>query len=408
MTQGFAVMVLDKIQQLNDSIRERDEQQREFQERMLGAVRKLSKKVAEVQQTTPIAALQQGRATIGRRPRPSRSMASRIILEGGSSMSPRERQKAVLQEKLHLSRLQASCINIASFQGNDYKTMARLNPPLTDEDIKTYEESSTESYFAGRKFRIDFTRSWLYFPFNIEARDYFVQTLLRDFQGGSYKNLNIPARYINFDHIAAALDTYIEYCREIYRSIVKPPSKEKVERRKQRVRRNSRKNTMQSFVTRQAVLVDNGWDHHLRIFALLKAEDMSGDETDRDADNKKIHPPSFTIQEPRWSSVTFTEFRRKLDKWRHLDWQVPDENGAYKGGNGPRTRNSVGKIVNVRPPKGLYRNCYDENWLSTLKPHQYRSLRVIDEEYDFALPNPSDVEADHEGRRKRDDDAVME
>ncbi|KAI0323122.1 hypothetical protein GY45DRAFT_1212616, partial [Cubamyces sp. BRFM 1775] len=142
---------------------------------------------------------------------------------------------------------------------------------------------------------------------------------------------------------------------------------------------------LQSFVTREAVLVDNGWDRHLKLFSLLKAEDMSGDETDRDQNGKKIHPPSFTVEELRWPSDQYKTFMCKLDESRYDSWKSPTVGGGYRGGNGPRTRRRRGKFVDTPAPKGLYRNCYDQAWLRKLKQPHLRALHVIDEDYDFSL-----------------------
>lgn len=83
---------------------------------------------------------------------------------------------------------------LLGFKEKDYKTMARLNPPLTDAEIHEYEDNLEASYFAKRKFRVDFVKPWAGFPFNIEARDYFVRHLLRDFTGGGYRSSGVPAR----------------------------------------------------------------------------------------------------------------------------------------------------------------------------------------------------------------------
>ncbi|OSD01994.1 hypothetical protein PYCCODRAFT_1501532 [Trametes coccinea BRFM310] len=151
------------------------------------------------------------------------------------------------------------------------------------------------------------------------------------------------------------------------------------------MRRNSRKNTL--FVTRQEVLTKKGWNQHLGLFARLKAEYMSGDETDRDEEGKKIHPPSYTIAEAEWQSRKFKGLMRKLEDWHNEEWRNPTIDGDYKGGNGPRLRHRSGKIVSVPAPRGLWRNCYSKKWKAKLKPHQVQALEMIDDDYDFTLPS---------------------
>ncbi|KAI9069634.1 hypothetical protein FKP32DRAFT_1529136, partial [Trametes sanguinea] len=121
------------------------------------------------------------------------------------------------------------------------------------------------------------------------------------------------------------------------------------------------------------------------LFAHLRAEHMSGDETDRDEDQKKLHPPSYTVTEAEWQSKKHRRLMRKLEEWHNDDWQNPTIDGDYKGGNGPRLRNYSGKTVNVPAPKGLWRNCYSKRWIATLKPHQLKALGIVDTEYDFTL-----------------------
>ncbi|KAH9896048.1 hypothetical protein C8Q73DRAFT_628939, partial [Cubamyces lactineus] len=123
------------------------------------------------------------------------------------------------------------------------------------------------------------------------------------------------------------------------------------------------------------------------LFARLKAEHMSGDETDRDEGGKKIHPPSFTVTEAEWPSKKYKGLMRKLGQWQNEDWKNPTLDGDYKGGSGPRQRHYVGKIVSAPAPKGLWRNCYSKRWKAKLKPHQLRALEMVDEDYDFTLPD---------------------
>ncbi|KAJ2981474.1 hypothetical protein NUW54_g10870 [Trametes sanguinea] len=384
-SRQFAVVLLDKMQQLNNSILEREERNREFQERMLDSVKALNRKVTEVQYAAPAIAKHQAKASAARRERPSRGMAARVVLEPQTSsapMSPQEREKLLLREKRYLTKLQRVVRDhtktLLRFTGKDYKTMVDNNPPLTDEEIEAYRASSQPSYFAQHRFRVDFTKPWGGFDFNVEARDWFVQHLLRAFQGGSYSRANIPARYRTAEHIGAALDTYIETCRDEYRRITKPPDQATMDRRKERVRRNSRKNTL--YMSREEVLLKHDWTRHLELFAKLKPEFMSGDETDRDDDGRKLHPPSFTIVEPEWASIEYQ----------------PTVDGDYKGGNGPRVRNFKGKMVDSPAPKGLWRNCYNQAWVSKLKPHQLRSLSIVEEDYDFALPSEDEDSTEEE------------
>ncbi|KAL7279729.1 hypothetical protein ACG7TL_006136 [Trametes sanguinea] len=265
VSRDFAVMLLDKVQQINDSIAEREVQNREFQTLMLGSVHKLQQKVAEVHYVAPVIARCQAKF-YARRERPPRGMSLRIVLDesaaGSSTMSAQERAKLLLKEKQYLAKLQnvvrKHLQSLLEFKDKDYKTMAEQNPPLTDAEIEEYEDDPAPSYFASHKFRVDFVKRWSSFSFNVEARDYFVHHLTRAFSGGAYKSAGVPARYITHKHIGAALDTYMETCRSQYRKVATPPEQTVLDFRKARMRRNSRKNTL--FMTRQDILTKKGWD----------------------------------------------------------------------------------------------------------------------------------------------------
>ncbi|KAI0665329.1 hypothetical protein C8Q78DRAFT_942117, partial [Trametes maxima] len=120
-------------------------------------------------------------------------------------------------------------------------------------------------------------------------------------------------------------------------------------------------------------------DHHLKLFARIQAEDMSGAETERDGNGKRVLPLAFLIQDSAWMSDAYETFMRTLDDWRYSRW------ADLNVGNAPRTRKPQGKTVNGETPAGLWRNCYNPAWLASLKPHQIRALRIDEEPCDFTL-----------------------
>ncbi|KAH9894055.1 hypothetical protein C8Q73DRAFT_790647 [Cubamyces lactineus] len=411
MSHDFALTILDKVQVLAESIADRDEQHREYQQRMIGNVKKLSKTVAEIQRKAPIIARRQVKSAPARRQREPQGMLSRIVMdERSSSMSLEEKAALAEKEKAHLIKLQkvvrTHAAQLFGFKGKDYATMVQRNPPLTDAEIAKYERDTSSNYFTKNPFRFDFSRSPITFSFNVEARDHFIRHLQRSFQGGSYKKAAVPERYITDDHIGAAFDTYMETCREHYRRTVKPLSEEEAQRRQQRARMNSRKNTL--YVARESVLVSNDWTHHLDLFAKLDPEHMSGDETERDEQGRKVRPPAFIILDLPWASQEFRAFMRTLDDW-YYDKRYNE--AGQTGGNAPRTRKPrendaepPARPIKVKVPKGLHRNCYSKAYLRKLKPHELRALEIIDKDYDFTLPTlGAEAEQDEEGNESNED-----
>lgn len=148
-------------------------------------------------------------------------------------------------------------------------------------------------------------------------------------------------------------------------------------------------------MTREKVLLEHGWDHHFELFSLIKPQHMSDDETDRDEDGKRLLPAAFTIRDAQWMSDLYRTFMRTLDDWHYDKW-ANGVDGVETGGNAPRTHNSLGRVANPRAPSGLWRNCYNNAWLATLKPHQRHRLKIIDADYDFTLPTLGEEEGQGE------------
>ncbi len=94
----------------------------------------------------------------------------------------------------------------------------------------------------------------------------------------------------------------------------------------------------------------------------------------------------YHITEALWQSRSYKTFMRGIDSLRNAK-RTKDKTG----GNSPRLRVELRepRTVNSKAPKGLWRNCYDENWLKNLPPHEYNVLEIIDDLYEFNLdPRP--------------------
>ncbi|KAI0708437.1 hypothetical protein C8Q76DRAFT_593952, partial [Earliella scabrosa] len=131
-------------------------------------------------------------------------------------------------------------------------------------------------------------------------------------------------------------------------------------------------------------------DRHLALLSQLKPSHMSGDEAEVDSEDDSVkrqpHPRKYFIIGSAWQSKPLIEFFHTLDKW-HLEDFKNGVGDQLPGGNAPRERlpHPDGRIDNTVAPRGLWRNCYDPDWLATLKPHVREQLRIIDEDYDFTL-----------------------
>ncbi|TFK83037.1 hypothetical protein K466DRAFT_499232, partial [Polyporus arcularius HHB13444] len=134
---------------------------------------------------------------------------------------------------------------------------------------------------------------------------------------------------------------------------------------------------------RVCVIVEFGLNEHKILFVKLRPIHMSGDETDGPV---KTHPPTFRIVEARWQSLELKTFLRALDALYRETWAKPVGQRATSG-NPPRHRvEKAGRSEEGVAPVGLWRNCYDDTWLRSLRPHVRASLNIIDSDYKFTLP----------------------
>ncbi|RPD52091.1 hypothetical protein L227DRAFT_515363, partial [Lentinus tigrinus ALCF2SS1-6] len=129
---------------------------------------------------------------------------------------------------------------------------------------------------------------------------------------------------------------------------------------------------------------------HKILFEKLKPSHMSGDEPQFDSEDGEwqTYPRTFFIVEAAWQSKLLKDFLRTLDQWHIEDWRQ-SIGDRLPGGSPPRIRiaRANPKVRQSAAPKGLWKNCYDRKWFAKLKPHKQRELEVIDQDYDFRLPD---------------------
>ncbi len=124
---------------------------------------------------------------------------------------------------------------------------------------------------------------------------------------------------------------------------------------------------------------------------------------------------AYRIIESRWQSLVFKIFLRALDAKYRAAWEKPKPGKRAVGGNPPRTRISRadGRSEDGYAPPGLWRNCYDSDWLRSLEPYQRRALRIVNSDYDFDLTPELDEDedmgddeddVDAEGETEQDED----
>ncbi|OJT07710.1 hypothetical protein TRAPUB_1400 [Trametes pubescens] len=151
-------------------------------------------------------------------------------------------------------------------------------------------------------------------------------------------------------------------------------------------RHNYRKKAL--FDARLAVVLDRGLERHSVLFDRLTARDMSGDETETYGGQRTL-PATYQIVETRWQSKEFKTFMRTLDAMHRNDWETAQfgQRANARLGSPPRTRilRADDSAEDGYAPRGLWRNCYDQDWLHDLAPPFALDLGIIDTDYNFDL-----------------------
>ncbi len=313
----------------------------------------------------------------------------------------------------------------------DWEELVTKHLPLTKEQITHFRKPGVTIYdvFPDKKFHIDFVNHWADFSFNVAARDDFIESFLKATkEDGWYSNPRIPDRYLDDFHVGRALDTYMVTCRKEYRAITNPQDPNKVQERADQVAKNRRKDTVRTPTCTDAIsrsiasqLLDSRvlvcsrreWTQFEALWERLRAAHMSEDETDVDAKANKLHPPRWWIIKSTWQSRHLRKYFRKLDQHYRADWASPIRYGkkGKTGGNPPRLRlknkvNPKEKLGEV--PVGLWRNCYRKKFLRTLKPSELRRLRIVDEDFDFTLPEEPPTGGEDSSSESSDEHEVDE
>lgn len=141
----------------------------------------------------------------------------------------------------------------------------------------------------------------------------------------------------------------------------------------------------QLYASRVGTLGEAGLEHHVALFNRLRVRDMSDDESDDiTSPGRKI----YRITRAKWQSRVLRAFVRGLDA-KYLELRE-DASRSGRWWITPRIRvehPEASRPAQDPPPApiGLWRNCYDQDWLDSLSPSERAALQVEDEDYNFDL-----------------------
>ncbi|CDO75079.1 hypothetical protein BN946_scf185010.g4 [Trametes cinnabarina] len=264
----------------------------------------------------------------------------------------------------------------------DTTKLAERFPPLTDEEVESYKNGEGKVVCMPDRFRIDFKHPWKDFNFNAEARAVAIETFRAKAKGGAFNSDPLPDELLTKEAIGHAIDQYVMTLRRVYRKQVNPPTKEKVDASKRAAAKTTRQGTLYRS-RRFAIIRWRDLGRHSILFDKLSANNMSGDETDGE---KVKHSPVYRIILAEWQSPELRAFLWAIDARYIANWEEPTGSRRSKG-NAPRKRvlRPESRAEPGVAPRGLWRNCYNEEWLNKKQEWEIEALVIIPEDYDFTI-----------------------
>jgi len=122
---------------------------------------------------------------------------------------------------------------------------------------------------------------------------------------------------------------------------------------------------------------------HRQIFEYGGIASVSSDESELDSDGG-VTIKGYEVIKPVWRSKAFEKLHHDIDDDIKKSRYPTKRNHHHVPGNKPRVRIPSERInmVAIAPPY-LPRNCYDESWLTSLRPWELQELSIADWDYDF-------------------------
>jgi hypothetical protein len=266
-------------------------------------------------------------------------------------------------------------------------------PPLHEDELAAYNLRQEGCItISCENFRMDFTRDRS-IPFNLEAEfEFAINFRHRVLIDKWYSFPPIPDRFMTEEYIIFCLHNHVKYVREKYKEYVVDNSRNTYQKL-QLAARSSRKSRVswslisiyspiiiigpfKLFRDRCSVLSFNpSLANHSKLMRTMGVNGVSSDESDNEDDYIRVSPG--------WRSEQLAQFLWSLDEEiaRHRTAKVGQRR---RRGNKARRRVFSALVNNdTLGPPGLPRNCYDEDWLNNLRPHERRLIRLKDYDHVF-------------------------
>ncbi|KAI0655858.1 hypothetical protein C8Q70DRAFT_935983 [Cubamyces menziesii] len=179
----------------------------------------------------------------------------------------------------------------------------------------------------------------------------------------------------------SGISTSAALCQDLRKSTGSMGNPTNIEHnRKSTTTRAQRARKKSLFQARRAVVLSVGLDRHKILFDQLAALNMSGDETDHDTWHES--PVKYRIIESHWQSEDLKTFMRSLDEMycNNQSQCTTDANSLHT-----RIARVNARVEDGHAPRGLWRNCYNADWLRKLPSYKKHALKIKNADYDFDL-----------------------
>ncbi|TEB26923.1 hypothetical protein FA13DRAFT_1795171 [Coprinellus micaceus] len=257
-------------------------------------------------------------------------------------------------------------------------------PPIGAEELQKYESRDSACVVITREnFRFDFTlplsHSFNQDAIHVAARA-FRDSLTEAEYGRHHPDGPLPVSLLALDRVEESVFRHFKYLQTKYKDL----NVEQETRNSKRLKNiiGTRKTAL---VNGRVETIEDSPDLAVhRDLVLLAGRNSMSDE---EIDYEEIEGHRTTVLAkvtPEWRSEEFGELYQFVDLRRtEMKKSGFGKRRTTNGKNLLRIRKPGRKTAAHPPPPGLWRNCFDKNWLSKRRPWELAALKIVDEDYDF-------------------------
>ncbi|KAJ3507456.1 hypothetical protein NMY22_g16924 [Coprinellus aureogranulatus] len=278
-------------------------------------------------------------------------------------------------------------------EGDTERRLLERCPPLTEEELTAYENRERDCiHITPGSFRFDFTLPMAH-EFNKDAlyvaTHSFQKALKQGKYGRSDPNGPLPRSFMETKYLSASMHNHFKYLKIKYQTL-----QEEDKTRREALTKHARATRRGTLYNKRATTVMQ--DPRLAVHAVLIERAGRNSVSDEETDEEKVGGESIPILKkviPAWRSIEFGNLYQEIDEVAREMRSSSLGKRRKPSGVGPLLRSRKGgkKTEEHAPPAGLWRNCFDEDWLALKRGWELTALAIIEKDYDFEhlrSPNP--------------------